>query len=469
MSNIKKQIEFTRFIPFLVKEELDKLEYKRKDDLYTLIDFIYRKQINYKTELQKIYGYVELPVKVIKTLIADEHSITNGLNFLVDNNIIERNPHYFPGAFAKSYKVTSSLLSKKIEITIKDKNINKRIAVIEKDRKKFIEKRLAFSQTNYYKTFKIDSEGAYRFIYNQALTELRLLSINKKIKLTDEELRDIIDCKRNWKTNRGRLLLFGKELHNILHRFTSTHFKILCIKNGYLYFKRNDTNGRLDSNLTNLPTTLRQFLISDEKLYNIDIKNSQPFFLYALLKQDNAISNEELERYGKLVLDGTFYEYLASEFEKEFKQIKTRKQMKSYLFKIFFSKVTSFTKLKTFFGSLFPGIMDYINENNIVSNATIANKLSTVESTSIISIILPALGEQNIKPFTIHDSFVCKESEIQTIIDTFNEKIIGMYGIAPSLHVKTLLDDSNDNETIEDEEDITIDEFWEQMDKMNND
>lgn len=461
---MKKQKQFDRFVPILVKESLDSSEYKRKDDLYCIIDLIYRKQINYKTELQKIYGYVEISRKVFKNLIPNDTNLSNGLNFLIESKILLINKHYQPGVFCKSYKIAPDFLSKKVAVTISDKNINKRIDVMQIDSKKFFDKQLEFSQTNYFSTFKIDYKSAYNFIYKEAFTAIKLLSINSNVSLTDEEVINFLECKGNYKYNRARLLNYNSELHNIIHRFMNQHFKILCIDKGYLYFRRNDTNGRLDTNLTNLPTVLRQFLISDETLYNIDIKNSQPFFLFALLYQENAISVEELSKYARLVVEGTFYEYLAAEYEKFTGKPKTRKDAKALLFKIFFSKTTSFVKIKEFFGGLFPEIMEYINENNRVSNSTVANKLSTIESTTIVSVVLPALGEQGIKPFTIHDSFVCKESEIEAIIDTFNDKVISMYGIAPNLHVKTLLEDAVANDDVED---ITDEEFWLQMEGLN--
>lgn len=447
--------EYTRFIPKLVKQELDALEYQRKEDLYCIIDLIYRKTINYKTELQKIYGYVEIPNSVFKKLIAGSNNLNDALKLLISENIIKSNQHYVPSVFPKSYKINADLLSPKLEVVIKDKNINKRIEAIEKENKKFVEKRLQFSKTNYYNTFKIDYEAAYNYLYNKAISSIKILAINGKMTLSDADIKNVIDCKGNWKSTRGHLLLRGKELHNILHNFTRNQFKILCIKNGYLYFKRNKTNGRLDTNLTNLPTELRQFLISDEKLYNIDIKNSQPYFLYSLLKVEKAIAHDELERYGTLVIEGTFYEYLADEYYKLTGKSKTRNNMKGFLFKIFFSKPSSFPKVKEFFGGLFPNIMQYINENNTVSNSIVANKLSTIESTTIISVILPALGNLGIKPFTIHDSFVCKESEIQTIIDVINQNTVSMYGVSPNLHVKTLLEDST-SEMTEIEIDATV-------------
>jgi hypothetical protein len=437
------QKQFKRFIPQLAKEAIEQLDYKRKDDLYCIVDLIYRKTVNYKTELQKIYGYTQISNQVFKTLISDSNAINNALQTLISEDIIQVNDHYYPGVFCKSYKINSDLLSKKVEVTIQDKNINKRIANLEKERRKWTEKNIEFAKTNYYKSFKIDYEAAYQFIYDEAVSAIKLLVINSDLKITENEIKSIINCSGNFKKYRGIILMYGhKELHNILHRFMSQHFKILSIKNGYLYFKRNATNGRLDTNLTTLPTTLRQFIISDETLYNIDIKNSQPYFLYSLLKTERAISTEELERYGELVLSGTFYEYLAERYSEYTGQLCTREKAKNMLFKIFFSKVESFSKIKEFFATVFPEIMEYINENNAVSNAITANKLSTIESTTIISVILPKLSEKGLKPFTIHDSFVCRESEIQTIKDTINDVTVSMYGMAPNLHCNTLIEDS---------------------------
>mgnify|MGYP001087813307 CR=1 FL=1 len=49
------------------------------------------------------------------------------------------------------------------------------------------------------------------------------------------------------------------------------------------YFKRNKTNKRLDTNLTNINKELRQFIIGN--FVSIDLKNSQPFLLIVLLEK----------------------------------------------------------------------------------------------------------------------------------------------------------------------------------------
>lgn len=479
-----QQKQFVRFVPTLALNVLNTLEYKRKDDLYVIIDLIYRKNFKLKTELQKQYGWTDISRATFQNLIAKPANILSAINFLVENEIIHQNNSYSVGAFSKSYKINPDLLSRKAEVIIQDKNINKKIELIEKEKAKMADKRLAFSQTNYFRNFKIDHEKALAYIDNKAFNEIKALLESKSfIKINDEQIRNIIDCKGQYKKHRG-LLLIGKnkELHHILHRLVNSQFKILAIKNGYLYFNRNTTNNRLDSNLTSLPTELRQFLISDEKLFNVDIKNSQPFFLYALLKKESNISQEELERYGQIVISGKFYEYLATSYDEAFKAIKTRKDMKDLLFKIFFSKPSSFRSIKTFFGSLFPNIMNHIDKTNMIDNATLANQLSSIESDTIITKILPILNENfGIKAFTIHDSFVCRESEVEAIVNSFNLVVNAEFGIAPSLHVLTLIDEANKNDEIEVEsineldaislqylEELCLEEFLMESDRIIN-
>ena len=68
------------------------------------------------------------------------------------------------------------------------------------------------------------------------------------------------------------------------------HFHFLALNQlkdkRFRHFHRNKTNNRLDTNLTNLKSELRQFIKGD--FIGIDLKNSQPFLLSVLL---NSIIN----------------------------------------------------------------------------------------------------------------------------------------------------------------------------------
>ncbi|MDP2685928.1 MAG: hypothetical protein Q8O62_01825 [Aequorivita sp.] len=249
--------------------------------------------------------------------------------------------------------------------------------------------------------------------------------------------------------------------------------QVQSINEGYLFFKRNKTNGRLDTNLTSLPGYLKQFIINtkNENLVHLDIKNSQPFFFYTLLKNNKSVEPLELERYKNLILTGNLYEYLIEEYlkvsdSKTFKyleQEEKRNYIKKLLFKIFYSKVNSFKKQKDFFGGLFPTIMEVINEKNLSVHNTLAIELQTMESFTIIDKLLINLQEKNILPLTIHDSFLCSESEIDIVLKEINNVFTNLYGCVPQLHYdvigKPVIQDDIETETKDIYADLSFEEF----------
>ncbi|RTY65547.1 hypothetical protein [Flavobacterium sp. LB2P53] len=464
--NPKKQ--FNRYIPSLIKDELDQLTHPRKDNLYTIIDLINRKEIYYKSDLQRTYGYTEIALAQFKELLPTSNNLNEDIQFLIDNNFIRRNNFYTIGAKCKSYKISSEYLGKTIGIKIQNININKRIAKQIEKNKRMKVKSLEFAKSEYYKTFKVDIDGANKAILNKTIQEFKNLCLSLEFILSEKQMRDIIDCKKESLKNRMLIIIRkeGKELHDILHRYMIYSTRINAINDGFLFFKRNKTNGRLDSNLTSLPSFLRPFIISNEPLMNVDIKNSQPYFLYTLIQNKPEIDTEELSKYKDLVIDGTIYEFLVKKYKIYTGIERTRNQMKEMLFKVYYSKNSSFEKLKQFFGWQFPSIMAYINKTNSVEHNTLSIQLQTIESYSILDVIMPLLEEKGIRPFTIHDSFVCKESETKTIEEVFTKKLIELYGIAPSLHldyIEKVEDDEDDEKTVFD------DAFFDEMNSWDDD
>ena len=120
--------------------------------------------------------------------------------------------------------------------------------------------------------------------------------------------------------------------------------------------------------------------------------------------------------------------------------------MKKMLFKIYYSKTSSYSAYKDFYSSIFPTIMQFINSENEVFHNTLSIRLQTTESFAVLDNIMLMLEAMGIKPYTIHDSFVCKESEANQIIETIKNKFVELFGYAPALH-------SNYIDEIEDEDD----------------
>lgn len=448
-----------RYVTQPLLDYITKTDYKRKDDLFCIIDLIYRRQIYFKTKLQKRYGYIEIPRSSFQKLIPSKNNIKEALDFLVDNQLIKRNDFYKYGieAKAKEYKIKTEFLGSKVPVEITDSKLNKRIKEIKLSNRKKRVKNLEFFKSKYYKSFKIDFNSAMSAITENAVNEIRVLCQKINYDISDKRILDLIDCKDNNTLDRVIITQLGRyEFHNILHRLMVHQQQVYAIHDGYLFFKRNKTNGRLDTNLTSLPSYLRKFLISDEKLFSLDVKNSQPFFLYTKLINENCINSDELKLYGELVVGGILYEYLVKDFFgvdynslDEADQRKIREKSKLNLFRILYSKVNSFQKIKQIFGSRFPTIMEYINQINYVKNNTLAVQLQERESLTVLDMVMVKLQEKNINPFTIHDSFLICVSELVVVKETLINVCIEMYGIAPQLHEKDLLEVKEDVEKYE--------------------
>lgn len=448
-----------RYVTQPILDYITKTDYKRKDDLYCIIDLKYRRQIYFKTELQRRYGYIEIPRSSFQKLIPRTNYIKEALDFLVDNGLIKRNNFYKYGTEpkAKGYKIMTEFLGSKVGIQITDSKINKRIKEIKLSVRKKRVKNLEFFKTKYYKNFKIDFEGAMSAITEKAISEISELCKKINYQINNERIMDLIDCKIN--NTLDRIIISqrcGSELNNILHRLMVHQQQVYAIHDGYLFFKRNKTNGRLDTNLTSLPSYLRRFLKSDEKLFSLDIKNSQPFFLYTKLQNEKGINESELKLYCELVVNGVLYEYLSNDFFgidynslDDVDKMVYREKSKKNLFRIFYSKVESYKNIKQVFANRFPTIMMYINQVNFKKNNTLAVLLQERESLTVLDMVMVKLQEKNINPFTIHDSFLVAESELSIVRETLTDVCVEMFGIAPQLHEKDLLEETDSEEEYE--------------------
>jgi hypothetical protein len=438
-----------RYLPSTLLTLIQKCDYKRKDDLYCIVDLIYRKQITYKTELQKKYGFAQIHRNSFMKFIADPHNIKAGIDYLASNQFIIKNDFYKFGltkgeGVAKAYKIADEYLGSKVSVLITDKNINLKIAKQKLEARKIKVKNLEFAKSKYYKNLKIDREAAINATIEKAKIDIKDLCLYMGLSINEEAILNIINCTNDYRLDRVLIITQekGKELHNILHRLMVHQQQIYSISDGNLFFKRNETNGRLDTNLTSLPSYLRKFIQSDENLFNLDITNSQPYFLYTKLINETMIDKKELDYYGKLVVSGQLYEFLGAKYYEEFGREKNRGQIKKMLFGIFYSKVISYPKEKTFFTKFFPTIMDYINMvNNTLKHNDLAIAMQERESMTVLDIVMPKLKELNIKPYTIHDSFIITESELPIVKEIFLSTCIELFGIAPQLHTTRLVDE----------------------------
>lgn len=453
-----------RYVPKRAFDKLAETEYKRIDNLYVIIDLIYRKEIYYKDSKQKNYGYTRIAREQFQKLLGKTENIQKDIQYLVDLGIILQNKYKnHSQGIPMSYKIATEYQSNLTRVVIENKTINKKILKQQEINKAIRVKNLEFQKSRYYKDLRVNLTDGLIAIEELAISEIKELASTRNVELTDEECLDIIHCTNNYKRLRLPLIIGSEEnkntLSSILHKQGIHQIRFHALNDGDFFFKRNETNGRLDTNVTSLPKFLRPYIISTERLYSIDIKNSQPYFLYTQI-QNMDIPKDELKRYRDLVLGGVIYKYLEDQYKKLTGYDRNRNQIKEMMFKILYSKPSSFANFKRIFGISFPTIMEYITQTNLIDNSKLSNQLSLIESNAVLDVVMPRLKSIGITPYTIHDSFICNESEVERVTQIFNEELTRLFGTPPLLDIKPI-------DEIEEEEKGDVEE-WTLDDLINN-
>jgi len=388
-----------RYIPYLVYDAIQKLNFRNKEHLYIICDMINRVSIFKKEETNYSNNFIDVPSYYFRDIITKYSSYDDAITLLKENKIILCDNIYSKNS-GKSlgYKFDDKYISKLISVEIDSKPLSKKIINNKNTRNNLVADSYKPAKEYFLNTFGIDYESALRYI--DGWYDSSILSLNSLL------------CSDN----------FHKEWIKIVNKYNQLIMSISAINDNYLFFKKNQTNGRIDTNLTSLKGELKQFIVK-ENLYQIDIINSQPFILTLLLNSllcsDNLIDKKELIRYTEWTSAGIFYERFEQEYFNKTSKVLNRKQIKNIMFCIFYSKNTSYLKEKNIFKTIFPTIMKWINEQKKDKHNEFAIKLQKIESKICIDIICDELNKENIKYYTIHDAWLIDEKDIKQ-----TEKII---------------------------------------------
>lgn len=244
----------------------------------------------------------------------------------------------------------------------------------------------------------------------------------------------------------------------------------------FRYFKRNKTNRRLDTNLTNFKSDLRQFIKGN--YVSIDLKNSQPFLLGVLI--DRIINNRDtlccyledgklIENFGvkqiksillfrqnqeksNLAKFRTFYNsvskgVLYEELIKSFPRDNTREVVKRIMFEVLFSrneyysryrKIIPFERNKKAFERVFPFVSQAVRTLKTKDHKVLPIYLQSLESFLFIDCIAKDLVNNGIVPFTIHDSVIVKKEYHKKALEIMEDVFMKQLGVIPSFDVKDL-------------------------------
>ncbi len=231
-------------------------------------------------------------------------------------------------------------------------------------------------------------------------------------------------------------------------------------------FEVSKSNWRLHSNYTNLLKELRTFIIGDK--VNIDLSNSQPFFLSQILRnaytsneslycsQNNKFYSSkhpifkgveykiinaqylcivEITDFEKQCIEGNLYNFLALKFN----ETNEKKLKKTFLAMLYAeNNMKCFNNYKYLFHKLYPSISEYIFDFKKEDYKKLSLLMQKMEADVFINGIGERMVKNNIEFITIHDSLIVnKEDQLKTLEimkEVFNER----FGVIPKFKIEEI-------------------------------
>ncbi|WKK66512.1 hypothetical protein [Lutimonas zeaxanthinifaciens] len=244
----------------------------------------------------------------------------------------------------------------------------------------------------------------------------------------------------------------------------------------FRYFKRNKTNNRLDTNLTNLKSDLRQYMIGD--FVSIDVRNSQPFLLAILLQsilypkgtlcwylqEGNLAKTFGIRVIERIVLvhqkqekaemvnfrsfqDSVVQGQLYDNFIELHSGNIERCQAKEIMFEVLFSQNTiykhggkfiPYKEDKRIFARSYPFVAQAVKDLKSKNHKILPIYLQQLESYLFIDRIAKELVENGVIPFTIHDSVIVNASDQEKTLGIMTKLFKEELGLVPALDIKKM-------------------------------
>lgn len=340
----------------------------------------------------KTGDFIPIQMKVLKKLISYDNA-HKFLKNLVDGGILICDNYYVKGLKAKGYRINEEYLKEKFKLVdVKDKKLENKVnSTLKKLKNRVYEESFGYGYvTDCMEDLDIDFIRCKRYIDS----------------LDDKE--DVIDS------------------YNIMTEIFDEKFAVV------------DNKGkRLHNNLTNIATPLRKFIsYKGKNIVQVDIKNSQPLFLYLLLKKNYFVGEKEMEKYKKVVTEIGFYEFFSDKMKIEL-TAENRKKFKQSIFGgvLFDRNRSTLSKYEKVFKEEFPSIFHIIHSIKSVNYEDVAIMLQKTESKFIFYCVEKIAKEYKIPMFTIHDSICTTEGKENIVKREVMEEFHKLYTIEPKLTI----------------------------------
>lgn len=399
-------------------------------------------------------GFIPIYAPLLKRRLGDAYR--KHLDYLIENNVLEESKQYIVGKKSKGFKFTPTYNTPIKPISITKKTLIKSISrfiYLEEDNTEFIkpDRDVNYLMKWYNTNLTINFDKAENWLYQ---------------KYSEEKSRGIFGFDNNPMLTYNRRLIPVYKLHQA--QFFPTIDK---------------TAGRLHSSLTQLKSELRQFVTyKNETLVSIDIKNSQPYlscvffnkdcfkhsrieeklplfnfnyksnlnkpytsFLYYVSKNwDSNKRSKNVEQFIELVSNGVFYEEFGKLLYNKgyIDDNNIRKQAKIITFRTFFSpnQHIGFSKEIKAFQNMFPDVYKIFSliKSGKQQHNTLACLLQNFEARLVLGIACKTISDNFSEApiFTLHDSIITTESNVDIVEKIMRETLIKNVGVVPTLQIE---------------------------------
>ena len=417
---------------------------------YIMSSLIYAKLYN-ENEMQR------LNASVLKSIIGNDYpKIIDAL----DGNIIHQKTSYRSGYYSTGYVLEKGLLAqgfKREKYT--HRPIIKSIYTYKRERFKEQNERIKrLPHLTGWADRAVLKTDSLKF-YDNALGILEYLIVTQQKGESRKQLAD-------------RLTSLQQNLTYSL--------QVMNGKNSYSGFKRDD-QGRFYSGITNLSKFFRgSIMIPDYgDLWNVDLKNSQPFHLLTLLNDDfyktgrqlncfqfkylktskhhsttairmrevlpKLMDNQDMIDFQGHILNGTLYEELVNKLGKGNPELfGSRSEAKGTFLQLMYrDQKKQNPKMHEAWKQverLFPSIVSFINTLKEDDYKYPSLLLQAIEAHLILEVVTKSLAKKY--PFmpmlTIHDSVITDEEHKQLLKDQIDQTYIDKIGFKPTLALEKL-------------------------------
>ena len=194
------------------------------------------------------------------------------------------------------------------------------------------------------------------------------------------------------------------------------------LQKGIWFIHRNETNNRLDTNLTNLCEWLTTQIMEDNGLSSLDLCNSQFAIFCLLYEQSENERTLDFLRFKQLANSGELYGEVRSLLD-----LGSRRDAKSVMFELFFSSHRYNPKRKAELRKYFPTVVGFIDEyKKEHGDNTFSIELQKQESVMFIDNIYQRIKTEGMFCLTKHDSVIVRRTDqmkAKQIIENYFQEI----------------------------------------------